>query len=68
MSDDHDNGATESGLDPETLYKPPAQKSVLEILETDKEDESLRKYKETLLGANVTGVIIGRPKKVRFLV
>ncbi|XP_078121594.1 rho GDP-dissociation inhibitor 1-like [Sander vitreus] len=31
-------------------YKPPAQKSVKEIHEMDKDDESLRKYKETLLG------------------
>ncbi|XP_062826596.1 rho GDP-dissociation inhibitor 1 [Anolis carolinensis] len=34
-------------------YKPPAQKSIQEIQELDKEDESLRKYKEALLG-NVT--------------
>lgn len=31
-------------------YKPPAQKSLQEIQELDKDDESLRKYKETLLG------------------
>lgn len=31
-------------------YKPPAEKSIEEILKTDEEDESLRKYKETLLG------------------
>ncbi|XP_037544846.1 rho GDP-dissociation inhibitor 1 [Nematolebias whitei] len=31
-------------------YKPPAQKSLQEIQELDKEDESLRKYKEALLG------------------
>ncbi|CAL8356545.1 unnamed protein product [Boreogadus saida] len=31
-------------------YKPPAQKSLQEITELDKDDESLRKYKETLLG------------------
>uniref|UniRef100_UPI00398ED9EA rho GDP-dissociation inhibitor 1 n=1 Tax=Pristiophorus japonicus TaxID=55135 RepID=UPI00398ED9EA len=36
-------------------YKPPAQKSLKEIEELDKDDESLRKYKEVLLGAcNVT--------------
>uniref|UniRef100_A0A670Y7B8 Rho GDP-dissociation inhibitor 1 n=1 Tax=Pseudonaja textilis TaxID=8673 RepID=A0A670Y7B8_PSETE len=34
-------------------YKPPAQKSIQEIQELDKDDESLRKYKEALLG-NVT--------------
>uniref|UniRef100_A0A3Q3X317 Rho GDP-dissociation inhibitor 1 n=1 Tax=Mola mola TaxID=94237 RepID=A0A3Q3X317_MOLML len=31
-------------------YKPPAQKTLEEINELDKEDESLRKYKEALLG------------------
>lgn len=31
-------------------YQPPAQKSVEEILKADAEDESLRKYKEALLG------------------
>ncbi|CAN0283847.1 unnamed protein product [Lampetra planeri] len=33
-------------------YKPPAQKSIQELVELDKDDESLRKYKETLLGAS----------------
>ncbi|XP_062381973.1 rho GDP-dissociation inhibitor 1 [Sardina pilchardus] len=32
-------------------YKPPAQKSLQEIQDLDKDDESLRKYKEALLGA-----------------
>lgn len=31
-------------------YKPPAEKSITEILQTDEDDESLRKYKEQLLG------------------
>lgn len=34
-------------------YKPPAQKTVKEIHELDKDDESLRKYKEALLGPGV---------------
>ncbi|KAG8317431.1 hypothetical protein J6590_026581 [Homalodisca vitripennis] len=34
----------------EANYKPPPEKTIEEILEADKEDESLRKYKETLLG------------------
>ncbi|XP_048757816.1 rho GDP-dissociation inhibitor 1-like isoform X2 [Ostrea edulis] len=37
-------------------YKAPAQKSVKEILEADQEDESLRKYKESLLGGAVKDV------------
>ncbi|XP_058497426.1 rho GDP-dissociation inhibitor 1-like [Solea solea] len=40
--------------EPESVnYRPPAQKSLKEIQELDKDDESLRKYKETLLGADV---------------
>ncbi len=31
-------------------YKPPVQKSLEEIQEMDKDDESLVKYKQTLLG------------------
>jgi len=35
-------------------YKPPAQKSLQEIQQLDEEDESLRKYKEALLGKVAT--------------
>jgi len=42
----------------ETNYKPPPEKTIEEILETDKEDESLQKYKEKLLGDAKTGTII----------
>jgi hypothetical protein len=39
-------------------YKPPAQKSVADIIKSDAEDESLRKYKEALLGqAAITGAV-----------
>ena len=42
-------------------YKPPPEKTIEQILETDKEDESLRKYKETLLGeAKAGSVIVGK--------
>lgn len=48
-------------------YKPPAQKSIQEIQELDKDDESLRKYKEALLGRvavsadpNVPNVVVTR--------
>lgn len=43
-------------------YKPPAQKSIQEIQELDKDDESLRKYKEALLGrvAVSAGEWVGR--------
>ncbi|XP_026685897.1 rho GDP-dissociation inhibitor 2-like [Diaphorina citri] len=39
-------------------YKPPPQKSIEEIIKADKEDESLRKYKETLLGIAKEGAIV----------
>ncbi|KAM9313830.1 rho GDP-dissociation inhibitor 1-like isoform 1-T3 [Pholidichthys leucotaenia] len=39
-------------------YKPPAQKSMKEIQEMDKDDESLQKYKKALLGA---GEIVADP-------
>ncbi|KAL0993391.1 hypothetical protein UPYG_G00107220 [Umbra pygmaea] len=47
------NDEAEGGLN----YKPPAQKSLQELQELDKDDESLRKYKEALLG-NVAEVAV----------
>uniref|UniRef100_A0A3Q0SSP0 Rho GDP-dissociation inhibitor 1 n=1 Tax=Amphilophus citrinellus TaxID=61819 RepID=A0A3Q0SSP0_AMPCI len=38
-------------------YKPPAQKTVKEIHELDKDDESLRKYKEALLGPGISEAV-----------
>ena len=43
-------------------YVPPAQKSIDEIINADADDESLRKYKEALLGSVAGGaeqIIIG---------
>lgn len=37
-------------LDSKLNYKPPPQKSLKELQEMDKDDESLTKYKKTLLG------------------
>lgn len=37
--------------EPDLNYQPPAQKSLQEIQELDKDDESLNKYKQTLLGS-----------------
>ncbi|KAH0815365.1 hypothetical protein MTP99_017544 [Tenebrio molitor] len=51
----------------ESSYKPPPEKTIEEILQADQDDESLRKYKETLLGQAQTGPIIvehDNPKKV----
>lgn len=44
--------------DVEANYKPPPEKSIEEILAADQEDESLRKYKETLLGEAQMGKIV----------
>lgn len=41
-----------------TSYKPPPEKSLQEMIETDKDDESLRKYKEKLLGSSAAGAIV----------
>lgn len=49
----------------ESNYKPPPEKTIEEILEADKEDESLRKYKETLLGEAKEGKVIVDPSDER---
>ncbi|XP_036146322.1 rho GDP-dissociation inhibitor 1 isoform X2 [Monomorium pharaonis] len=51
--------------DMDSIYKPPPEMSIEQILETDKEDESLRKYKETLLGEAKSGGIIVEPNDSR---
>lgn len=44
-----------------STYKPPPEKTIEEILAADQEDESLRKYKEALLGqAQIGTVIVGK--------
>lgn len=43
-----------------TSYIPPPPKSIGELVAADQEDESLRKYKETLLGnAIAENIVIG---------
>lgn len=42
----------------ESSYKPPPEKTIEEILQIDQEDESLRKYKEALLGQAQTGPVV----------
>lgn len=39
----------------ESAYRPPAQKTLKDIVEADKEDESLLKYKQALLGQALSG-------------
>ncbi|KAJ2939240.1 hypothetical protein O0L34_g8553 [Tuta absoluta] len=50
-----------------STYKPPPEKTIEEILAADQEDESLRKYKEKLLGEAQQGAVIvdaNDPRKV----
>lgn len=49
-------------LDGKLNYKPPPQKSLKELQEMDKDDESLTKYKKTLLGDGpvVAGMCVRR--------
>ncbi|XP_025829575.1 rho GDP-dissociation inhibitor 2-like [Agrilus planipennis] len=49
----------------ETNYKPPPEKTIEEILAADQEDESLRKYKEALLGEAQSGKIVVEPDDPR---
>lgn len=46
-------------------YKPPPEKTIDEILAADQEDESLRKYKEALLGEAQQGAVIVDPNDQR---
>ncbi|XP_066261763.1 rho GDP-dissociation inhibitor 1 [Euwallacea similis] len=64
---DTDQVTTPEDLDkePDTSYKPPPEKSISELLEIDQEDESLRKYKEALLGQAQAGPIIVEPDNPR---
>jgi Rho GDP-dissociation inhibitor len=58
MAQQHqDDDITPDENDIATGYKPPAQKSVADIIKADAEDESLRKYKEALLGSALAGPI-----------
>jgi len=53
-----DEELTANDADVPTGYRAPAQKSVKDIISTDAEDESLRKYKEALLGTAVGGGVV----------
>ena len=48
--------------DPEETpgYQPPAQKTLEEIQKLDADDESLKKYKEQLLGQAAAGKVLGK--------
>uniref|UniRef100_A0A6M2DQQ5 Rho GDP-dissociation inhibitor 3 n=1 Tax=Xenopsylla cheopis TaxID=163159 RepID=A0A6M2DQQ5_XENCH len=51
----------------ESNYKPPPEKTIEEMIAADQEDESLRKYKEALLGEAQVGKVVidaNDPRKV----
>lgn len=58
MSNDNNVGLENDNGDIESSYQPPPQKTIEEIVAADQEDESLRKYKEALLGAAQSETII----------
>jgi len=45
----------------DTKYKPPPEKSLDEMVQQDQDDESLRKYKEILLGESTAGAAVVDP-------
>jgi len=51
--------------DADENYKPPPEKTIEELLEADKEDESLRKYKEILLGDGAKEAVVVEPNNPR---
>lgn len=44
--------------DVDSTYKPPAEKSLDDLMSFDQHDESLQKYKEKLLGEATSGKIV----------
>ncbi|RWS04955.1 rho GDP-dissociation inhibitor 1-like protein [Dinothrombium tinctorium] len=66
-TEDLDKDTDHEAGDEESTYKPPPEKSLTEIVKADEDDESLRKYKETLLGNAAKDVVIvdaNNPKRV----
>lgn len=58
VKDGIDKLAIHSDDEVDLNYKPPPEKSIEELLNADKEDASLQKYKEKLLGDANSGKII----------
>lgn len=60
MSDANHSAEGDVEHEQDVNYQPPPQKTIEEIMAADQEDESLRKYKEALLGtAQVEKIIVG---------
>ena len=52
---DEENTPVELEQEEEPGYEPPPSKSIDEMLQSDKDDESLKKYKDALLGDSAAG-------------
>ncbi|KAF2905208.1 hypothetical protein ILUMI_00985 [Ignelater luminosus] len=65
MSGDAPTPEEEFDHETDGSYKPPPEKSIEEILAADQEDESLRKYKQALLGQAEAGQVIVEPDDPR---
>jgi len=62
MAEEHgDIVPHEEEQEEDTTYKPPPEKSLNEMINQDQDDESLRKYKEILLGESTAGAAIVDP-------
>lgn len=57
-NDGSGGGGDNVDADDNSTYQPPPQKTIGELVAIDQEDESLRKYKEALLGAAQTETIV----------
>ena len=69
MSSKEDELSQELEEELDLNYKAPPQKSLQELIEADKEDASLAKYKESLLGNAISGgLVVGRLFTVALLV
>jgi len=55
MSDEETHTPVDVEKEDEPNYQPPPEKSIDDMLQQDQEDESLQKYKATLLGGAVAG-------------
>ncbi|CAG0919265.1 unnamed protein product [Notodromas monacha] len=64
-ADAGDHREEEHEVDVDALYKPPPEKSIDEMLQQDTNDESLKKYKEALLGKATQEKIILEPEDPR---
>eukprot|EP01027_Heterolobosea_sp_BB2_P003539 GEZU01005353.1.p1 GENE.GEZU01005353.1~~GEZU01005353.1.p1 ORF type:complete len:200 (-),score=85.05 GEZU01005353.1:101-700(-) len=64
MSSNDNDKRVEADDDDEVGYNPGKKVSLDEVLNKQEEDESLRKYKESLLAAAAAGKVEGDPRKV----